>query len=48
MYDSGRISFGKAFDLYLKMNDDNAQDGSLNSARLLNKDYENEKTLSFF
>ena len=48
MYDSGRISFGKAFDLFLKMNDESAQNGSLNSARYLSRDYENEKTLSFF
>jgi len=49
MYDSGRLSFGKAFDIYLKINaEEGNSNGSINSARYLSKDYENEKTLSFF
>ncbi len=47
MYDSGRQSFGKAFEIYLKMHDGTMNDGS-QSARYMAKEYENEKILSFF
>ena len=46
MYDSGRMAFGKCFELYLKIHEDNMQTGS-QSSRFLGNEYENEKSLAF-
>lgn len=48
MYDSGRLAFGKCFELYLKINDINGAPSGSTSARFLGKEYETEKNLSFF
>ena len=48
MYDSGRLSLGKSFELFLKINDLNGIPSGSSSARFLSSEYENEKILSFF
>ncbi len=47
MYDSGRMAFGKCFELYLKINEDNSMQSGSQSSRFLSKEYENEKSLAF-
>jgi hypothetical protein len=49
MYDSGRLSFGKSFELYLKMQEiKGAGSSGSSSARFISKEYETEKVLNFF
>jgi hypothetical protein len=48
MYDSGRLAFGKSFEIFLKMNDINGIPSGSQSSRLMGEEYENEKTISFF
>ena len=47
MYESGKMAFGKCFELYLKIHDLSGTPNGASSARFLSQEYEVEKTLSF-
>ncbi len=48
MYDSGKKSFGKSFDIYLQLKEITSNTQSIQSARYLHEEYENAKAQSFF
>lgn len=47
MYETGKCTFGKSFEIYLKMHDQGKGNGS-SSARYLMNEYEFQKSFSFY
>lgn len=43
IYDSGKKSFGRGFEIFLKIKDINSSTGNLHSARYLDEEYESAK-----
>lgn len=48
LYDSGRLAFGRSFEIFLKMNDINGVPLGSQSSRFMAEEYETQKALGFF